>query len=145
MTRQANPLFKEAPLNQLNGGSIEIRNIFNDQNTLRQIAWKHDNSTSKPLLATKDYPHGQTNQETPKLPYLRQPSGPQSVFYQKGKVKLYIYMDLFFLMVCSYHRMRKEERAAFLREANKSDIWHLTLESSTKSPQHLHKEAVCIL
>ena len=30
-----------------------------------------------------DHPPGQPDQETPKLPYLRQPSGPQSVFYQR--------------------------------------------------------------
>ena len=38
---------------QLNCGSIEILNIFNERNILRQIPLKHNNSTIKPLLATK--------------------------------------------------------------------------------------------
>ena len=37
----------------LNCGSIEILNIFNERNILRQIPLKHNNSTIKPLLATK--------------------------------------------------------------------------------------------
>ena len=37
----------------LNCGSIEILNFFNERNILRQIPLKHNNSTIKPLLATK--------------------------------------------------------------------------------------------
>ena len=87
---------------------MDLLNIFNERNILSQIAGKHNNSALKPLLTKKLHeaffltlglqppsyegaeviPNGQMNQETPKLPYLRQPSGPQSVFYQKGKVEL---------------------------------------------------------